>query len=93
MGQDSGWVTHNEADTPSEHACLCGVVMGVCLWFENPIACLFEQVVMPEHLIISGETITRSGIRFILCGWFFAEPFIVVGVVGVWSFFLVNLLT
>ena len=25
------------------------VVMGVCLWFENPIACLFEQVVMPEH--------------------------------------------
>ena len=27
------------------------VVMGVCLWFENPIACLFEQVVMPEHLI------------------------------------------
>ncbi|WP_166826184.1 hypothetical protein [Brevibacterium limosum] len=37
---------------------LCGVVMGVCLWFENPIACLFEQVVMPEHLIFSGETIT-----------------------------------
>ena len=27
------------------------VVMGVCLWFENPIACLFEQVVMPEHFI------------------------------------------
>jgi hypothetical protein len=34
-------------------------VMGVCLWFENPIACLFEQVVMPEHFIISGETITQ----------------------------------
>jgi hypothetical protein len=34
-------------------------VMGVCLWFENPIACLFEQVVMPEHFIISGEAITQ----------------------------------
>ena len=34
------------------------VVMGVCLWFENPIACLFEQVVMPEHLLFSGKTIT-----------------------------------
>jgi hypothetical protein len=33
--------------------------MGVCLWFENPIACLFEQVVMPEHFIISGEAITQ----------------------------------
>ena len=23
---------------------------GECLWFENPIACLFEQIVMPETL-------------------------------------------
>lgn len=40
-----------ETDTPSEHAPIIGsVVMGECLWFENPIACLFEQIVMPETL-------------------------------------------
>ncbi|WP_230748515.1 hypothetical protein, partial [Brevibacterium sp. CCUG 69071] len=42
-----------EADTPSERAaCLCGSVMGVCLWFENPIACLFEQLVMPDNYFL-----------------------------------------
>ena len=46
-----------EADTPSERAALCGSVMGVCLWFENPIACLFEQLVMPDNYF-SGETTT-----------------------------------
>ncbi|MGJ5726223.1 hypothetical protein ACSBQT_17825, partial [Brevibacterium sp. H602] len=53
---------------------LCGVVMGVCLWFENPIACLFEQVVMPEHLLFSGETIIWPNSGSPSCGWFFAEP-------------------
>src|SRR5690625_6835117 len=37
-----------DADAPSVRGLVWVAVMGVCLWFENPIACLFELVVMPE---------------------------------------------
>src|SRR5690625_6040459 len=46
-----------DADAPSVRGLVWVAVMGVCLWFENPIACLFELVVMPEIVCFSGETI------------------------------------
>src|SRR5699024_6802114 len=46
-----------ETDAPSVRGLVWVAVMGVCLWFENPIACLFELVVMPEIVCFSGETI------------------------------------
>src|SRR5699024_5881602 len=51
------WGGDNEADAPSVRGRVWVAVMGVCLWFENPIACLFELVVMPEIDCFSGETI------------------------------------
>ncbi|WP_346035345.1 hypothetical protein, partial [Brevibacterium picturae] len=42
-GEPQGEKYTIETDTPGERASFFGVVTGECLWFENPIACLFEQ--------------------------------------------------
>ncbi|WP_434594486.1 hypothetical protein [Brevibacterium sp. 1718] len=69
------------------------VVMGVCLWFENPIACLFEQVVMPEHLIF---LVRQSPGQTVVHLWWVVlrRTSRITWVDGVFGqYFLVNLLT
>jgi hypothetical protein len=67
---------------------LVGVVMGVCLWFENPIACLFEQVVMPEHFLFLVRQSHDQTSGSLPDGWFFAEPMSTGWACsGVWSVF------
>jgi len=67
--------------------------MGVCLWFENPIACLFEQVVMPEHFYF---LVRQSSGQAVVHSWWVVlrRTSRIIWVDGVFGqYFLVNLLT